>query len=493
MLSEAEIKKIIETDAASNKKKWARIGQRYYEGDHDIRRYRIFYYNAEGQLKEDTTRTNVKIPHPFFEELTDQTTQYILSGKEGFVRSNMPELQSELDKYFNKNDDFLSELSEVITGCITKGSEYMYVYKNERGKTAFQCADSMGIVEVRAEETDDNVEYIIYWYVDRIDKDKKVIKRIEVWDKVQTYYYVQEGMGEIRPDDSKKINPRPHILIQDEGDETIYFEEYGFIPFFRLDNNRKQASGLKTVKDLIDDYDMMASGLSNNLIDFDTPIHVVKGFEGDNLDELQQNIKTKKIIGMEATDQGAGLEVHTIEIPYEARKQKLELDERNIYRFGMGLNTAGLKDTNATTNIAIKAAYSLLDLKATKLETNIKKLLRSLCNIVIKEINELNGTDYHIEDVYYEFTHEVMSNLQENAQTELTNAQTQQTKITTLLNLAARLDDETMMKAVCDALDINYEDIKDKLPDGQEAETVWKGAQQALGEVPPEDGGMTDE
>lgn len=232
MLSEAEIKKIIETDAASNKKKWARIGQRYYEGDHDIRRYRIFYYNAEGQMKEDTTRTNVKIPHPFFEELTDQTTQYILSGKEGFVRSNIQELQSELDKYFNKNDDFLSELSEVITGCITKGSEYMYVYKNERGKTAFRCADSMGIVEVRAEETDDNVEYIIYWYVDRIDKDKKVIKRIEVWDKVQTYYYVQEGVGEIRPDDSKKINPRPHILIQYEGDETIYFEEYGFIPFF---------------------------------------------------------------------------------------------------------------------------------------------------------------------------------------------------------------------------------------------------------------------
>ena len=89
---------------------------------------------------------------------------------------------------------------------------------------------------------------------------------------------------------------------------------------------------LHGLKDLIDDYDMMASGLSNNLIDFDMPVYVVKGFEGDNLDELQQNIKTKKIIGMEATDQGAGLEVHTIEIPHEARKEKLELDEKNIYR-----------------------------------------------------------------------------------------------------------------------------------------------------------------
>ena len=158
----------------------------------------------------------------------------------------------------------------------------------------------------------------------------------------------------------------------------------------------------------------------------------------------------------------------------------------------MGLNTSGLKDTNATTNIAIKAAYSLLDLKASKLETNIKKLLRSLCEVVIQEINELNGTDYRIEDVYYEFLHEVMSNSQENAQIELTKAQAQQTKITTLLNLAARLDNDTLMKAVCDELDIDYEDIKDKLPDPQEAEGILQNAQRALNDASLE-GGLLDE
>lgn len=36
---------------------------------------------------------------------------------------------------------------------------------------------------------------------------------------------------------------------------------------------------------------------------------------------------------------------------YQARQAKLELDEKNIYRFGMGLNTVGLKDTSATTNM----------------------------------------------------------------------------------------------------------------------------------------------
>lgn len=54
---------------------------------------------------------------------------------------------------------------------------------------------------------------------------------------------------------------------------------------------------MKPIKGLIDDYDIMQCGLSNNLKDFDTPLYVVKGFQGDNLDELQQNLKTKKIVG----------------------------------------------------------------------------------------------------------------------------------------------------------------------------------------------------
>ena len=212
--------------------------------------------------------------------------------------------------------------------------------------------------------------------------------------------------------------------------------------------------------------------MSNNLVDFDTPIHVVKGFEGDNLDELQQNIKTKKIIGMESTDAGAGVDVKTVNIPYEARKIKLELDEKNIYRFGFGLNTAGLKDTAATTNIAIKAAYSLLDLKANKLIVRLKQFFRKLLKPVLTEINEINGTDYQMKDVYFNFEPEVMSNAQENAQIALTEAQTRQIEINIIMSLAQTLDDETELKLICEQLDIDYQNIKDKLPKNEEQKTL---------------------
>lgn len=487
MLTIEEIKQFIQDDITSEKKQLAKKGQAYYEADHDIKHYRVFYYNADGELEEDKYRSNRQIPHPFFTELVDQATQYILSSEDAIIKSDLPELQTHLDAYFNDNEDFMAELSEVIDGCQAKGFDDMFAYKNAEGKTAFQWADSLGVAKVRAKDTDDGCEYVIYHYVDRIEKGHKKIKRIQVWDKEQTWYYVQDGEGNIEIDKSEPINPKPHTLYTENGKNKTYYEGFGFIPFFRLDNNKKQTSSLKPIKDLIDDYDIMACGLSNNLIDFDSPIHLVKGFEGDNLDELQFNVKAKKLIGV---GEDGGFETQTVDIPYQARISKLELDEKNIYRFGMGLNTSGLKDTSATTNIAIKAMYSLLDLKCSKLIIRIKQFLRKLIKVVIDEVNKEEGTDFQMKDVYFDFKPEIMSNAQENAQIELTEAQRKQAEITTILNLAPHLDNETLMQLICEQLDIDYDDIKGKLPDPNEAENEIINAQTALDEVGEDDAEM---
>ena len=448
---------------SSEKKRFAREGLKYYEGDHDIKNYKLYYFNADGELIEDKTRSNIKISHPFFTELVDQQVQYMLSGKDGFLKSDLPDLQVILDEDFNDNEDFMSELYETITGTIAKGFDYLYIYKNEEGKLAFQNADSLGVVEVRAKDSSDGNEYIIYHYIDRIEKGKKLIRRIQVWDKSQTYFYVWEDEDKLELDDSYKLNPRPHTVYTKDGDDSIYYEDFGMIPFFRLDNGVKQFSGLKPIKALIDDYDLMSCGLSNNLQDASEYLVVVKGFQGDNLEELMRNVKTKKHIGVDG-ENGGDVEFKTVDIPYQARQTKLELDEKNIYRFGMGFNSAQIGDGNVT-NIVIKSRYALLDLKCNKLEIRLKQFLRKILKVVIQEVNAENGTDYQMKDVYFDFEREVMTNAQDNAQIELTDAQTEQTKINTMLSLEATLGNETVVQNICDILDIDYEEIKSKLPD----------------------------
>ena len=487
MLREDEILYFMQEDRSSKKKRLAEVGLKYYEGEHDILQYRMFYFNSDGVLVEDNTRSNIKISHPFFTELVDQAVQYMLSGKEGFIRSDLPDLQDRLEDYFD--EEFIAELQEVMTDAMASGFSYMYAYEGQDERLHFEHADCQGVVEVREKETDDGCAYVIYWYVDRLAKSNQTIKRIQVWDKDQVTFYVQDGEGRLTLDEREEINPRPHVIYHKDGDPATYYDNFGFIPFFRLDNNRKQISGVKPIKDLIDDYDMMSCGLSNNLVDFDHPIHVVKGFQGDNLDELAQNLKTKKMIGVDAT---GGVEVHTVDIPYQARQAKMLEDEKNIYRFGMGFNSSQLGDGNIT-NVVIKSRYALLDLKCNKLEIRLKRFLKQILKVVLQEINRVDGTDYDTKDIWFDFEREIMTNASDNAQIEKTDAEKQQVQINTILGLQGVLDDETIIQNVCEILDIDYEEIKDRLPDPEDARKDLQNAQGILGQVEPEEGDLNEE
>lgn len=464
-LSVAEIKRFIQEDITSEKKRFAAVGQRYYEADHDILKCRLFYYNADGKLVEDTTRANIKICHPFFTELADQLTYHLLSFRENPIQANenVEGLQDYFDQYFNAK--FWKEIGDLITGAHNKGFEYLYGYKNKDNRMFFQCADGMGVVEIPAKFAEDNQDHVLYWFIDRIEKGKKVIKRIQDWTAHEILYYVQINNGKIAADDSVPYNPRPHIVFTDKKTGKKMGKPLGFIPFWRLDNNRKQFSALKPIKHLIDDYDRHACSLSNNLADFDTPLYVVQGFQGDNLDELQQNLKTKKIVGV---DSEGGIQVQTVDIPYQARKEKLDIDERNIYRFGMGFNSSQVGDGNIT-NVVIQSRYTLLEMKAKKMEDNLCALLEEIVQVVLDEINAENKTDFKRSDWEFHFSRDTLTNETENIQNEKVKAETQQIQVNTILNIAANIGDEETLKAICEVMDIDYEEIKDKVPKPNEA------------------------
>ena len=319
----------------------------------------------------------------------------------------------------------------------------------------------------------------MYWYKDTMDKGKKDVWRIQDWNAKEVRYYVQVGTsGKIELDSDATVNPRPHVVFTDEETGQRMGYGMGFIPFWRLDNNRRQISGLKPIKGLIDDYDMMQCGLSNNLADFDTPLHVVSGFQGDNLDELQQNLKTKKIVGVDAE---GDVQIRTVEIPYQARQAKAADDEKNIYRFGMGFNSSAVGDGNVT-NVVIRSRYTLLELKAKKLERRLKKLLKQLVKVVLDEINAENETDYQLSDVYFDFVHEIMTNETENLANEKVQAETRQIEVNTILNIAANVGDEQTLKALCEVMDWDYEELKDQVEKLQ-VEQDTAAARSALGGV----------
>lgn len=462
MLTPEQIKTFIDNDKVSLRKKDAQIGQDYYEGKHEILDRIIVYVDGNGYVQQDKLNSNIKIAHPFFTENVDQKVQYMFSGVDGFMESDIPELQKILDERFNNNDKFIEELYEVVTGCAIKGFNYFYYYKDADDQTVFECADGLGVVEVRAKETSDHCDYLIRWYVDRVDAEGRKIKHVEVWDAENVTFYVQVDDGEIELDEDEEINPRPHTVYTKNGDNKVYRNKgYGKIPFIKLKNNSKETSDLVPIKDIIDDYDLMNVDLSNTLQDTNTSLYVIKGFDGDNLDETILNIRNKKHVGV---PEGGDLDIKTVDIPVEARKVKMEIDVENIYRFGMALDPNGLKDTAAKTSIEIKSSYARLDLKTNKALIALKSFLRQVLEPVLAEINEKEGTGYAQKDIRFTFNPEVPSNALENAQIALTEAQTRREEVGAILDVAVHFDEETIMKKICEQFDIDYEEVKDKLP-----------------------------
>lgn len=59
--------------------------------------------------------------------------------------------------------------------------------------------------------------------------------------------------------------------------------------------------------------------------------------------------------------------------------------------------------------------------------------------------------------------------------------------MTTLLNAASLLDEETVLKAICEILEIDYEEVKDKIP--KQPATDLNEASEKLANVVPQEGG----
>lgn len=465
MLSIEEIKRFIDEDLTSKHKTQAKEGLRYYEAKHDIEEYQVFYINDNGEAVIDETRSNIKISHPFFTELVDQCAQYMLSGKDRYVVTDDQTLQLELDKYFD--DEFKMELNDLITYTKIEGDSYLYRYIDEDYKTRFKYADGLSVTEAPSIYTSDGKDYVIYKHLIRVEKDSKVYG-VQVWsDSDVTYYTMKDDT--ITLDKSQKMNPKPHVVYTEN--EEVLFDTFGDVPFLRLDNNRNRISDLHVIKDLIDDYDLMSCGLSNNLQDVAEGIYVVKGWNGKDLDELTRNVKVKKQI---AVGEGGDLDIKTINVPYQARQAKMAINETNIYKFGMGVNTSLVGDGNVT-NVVIKSRYLLLDMKCNKMEAQLKKLMKKIIRIVVDEINKNNETNYSYKDVWCEFKREVMTNALDNAQIEQINANTNSVKINTILNLRTLIGDENALMKICEVLDIDYESLElptDEMDELEQTEQV---------------------
>lgn len=460
----------IQADSGSKAKKQAKEGVNYYEGKQAILDNRIFYMNDDGEIIEDKYASNIRIPHQFFTELTDQEVQYLLSNPvEIEVDDEKDGTFKDYLKDYYDDQDFQLSLQEALEGAIKKGFEYIYARTTDQDVLKFQVANSLYTFPV-FDDTNE-VKRICRYYDKEINDGSQthIVKHAEVWDDSKVWFFkTSNDSTNYLLDPDRELNPRPHILAEKQADDTdeddqltLAARTYGVIPFYRLQNNLEERSGLAPIKALIDDYDLMNAFLSNNLQDFTDAIYVVSGYKGDSLDGLRMNLKAKKTLGV---GEGGSLDIKTVDIPVEGRKAKMDLDKENIYRFGMGFDSTQIGDGNLT-NIVIKARYTLLNMKANKVEARMQSMLKWINELVTADINRKNGTAFNPKSVKFKFIREVPVNDSDEANIEKVKADTRQVIIQSILAAAPRLDDDSILKLICEQFDLDWEQVKKEVED----------------------------
>lgn len=451
------IKKAITIDRDNPLKRKARIARKYYDYQHDILNHRIFYVDENDTLKEDKYASNVKIPHPFFTELVDQKVQYLLSNPIDVEVEDKKEtegLKEALKEYYT--EDLQVVMQEMIEGASIKSHEYLYARTTSEDILTFDSADSLMMIPVE-DDDHETVAFIRYYERKTMKGTKEItITHAERWTREDVTYFVSDAKGNFDLDESKDLNPRPHVLAIDEENNSVLGRTYGTIPFYRLNNNSRGTTDLEPIKAIIDDYDLMNAFLSNNLHDFQDAIYVVKGFDGDDLSKLRQNIKAKKTVG---TSEDGGLEIQTVNIPVEARKLKLEIDRENIYKFGMGFDSSQVGDGNIT-NVVIKSRYALLDLKCNKTEPRLRAMLAWMNRLIVDDINRRKGTSYNANDISVNITRETMVNENDIVLNEKTEAEAKATRIQAILAAAPHIGDETTLKLICEEFELDFDEVK---------------------------------
>jgi hypothetical protein len=89
--------------------------------------------------------------------------------------------------------------------------------------------------------------------------------------------------------------------------------------------------------------------------------------------------------------------------------------------------------------------------------------LKGIIRIVLDEINTENGTDYQYTDVIVNFEPQIPTNDAEIVANAKVEAETEQIKITNLLNVATMIGDEKTLKGICSILDLDFDELKDQL------------------------------
>ena len=280
-----EFIKFLEKEAdrflSSKKRADMLMGERYYDGRHDIIKRKRTAIGQGGEVTEVSNLPNNIIIDNQYARMADQKNNYLLSKELTFICEDekfLREVKNILGPCFFKT------LKAVGLDCFNCGVGYIYVYCDDFGKLSFKRISPYEIIPFKKEGESDSLDFALRIYNTEVykDGDLSLIDKAELFLPQGIKRFIIKG-GKFIPDGSGEIIP----YLNYNGEAM----DFGRVPIISFRQNEKEIPLILRVKELQDALNTVQSDFMNNLQeDARNTILVLKNYDGTNLGEFRKNL-----------------------------------------------------------------------------------------------------------------------------------------------------------------------------------------------------------
>lgn len=326
-----------------------------------IMNFQKFVYNQFGKAVPDIWSANNKIASNWHNYFTTQAVSYLLGNGVSF-----------------KNEETKERLGDKFDRMVEKAAIHA---KNARVSFGFWNLDHLEVFTLNEfapllDEEDGGLKAgVRFWQID----DNKPL-RATLYELNGYTDYIKRKDKDIEILHKKRAYKEIVRTSEVEGEVIIDGENYPGFPIVPLWNVNKQ-SDLAGNRGTIDAYDLMISGLVNNVSDGEFIYWILKNCGGmDAMDDAKfiEQLKLTHVAHADGDD-GAEVEGHNVSVEFQATAEALDRLERQLFKDYMGLK---VEDISAgATNDQIQSAYEPLNQKTDQFEYCVNDFIMGILEL----------------------------------------------------------------------------------------------------------------
>ena len=335
-----------------------------------IMRYQKFVYNSFGAKVPDVWSPNNKIASNWYNYFTTQVVSYLLGN--GVTFGKKEATKDKLGKDFDK------KVQDIATHAKNGGVAFGFWNLDH-----LECFDLTEFVPLYDEDDGGLKAGIRFW---QIDDQKPLRATLYEMDGYTDYIKRKDKEMEVLtnkdgvPIGKKRAYKQIIRKSEVEGETILDGENYPGFPIVPLWNVNRQ-SDLVGNRGTIDAYDLMVSGLINNVNDGEFIYWILKNCGGMNEADDAKFIEQLKLthVAHADGDDGASVEAHNVSVEFEATAEALDRLERQMFKDFMALKVDDI--AAGATNDQIQAAYEPINQKTDQFEYQVTEFINGILTL----------------------------------------------------------------------------------------------------------------